>query len=150
MKIQGLETFKAWLANMPDAAREAIRKAVAKSADEIVDLMKRMAPHDTGALRNSIGWTWGAPPEGAQVFAKSGKAARKAAFTGAADEAGLVATIYAGGGDAFYARMQEWGTKNMRANPFFRPAWRLSQKKARGRINSAASRAAKKAAAGRS
>src|SRR5690606_22723943 len=84
VKIQNLERFKAKLRKLPKVARDEIRAAMEASANEMVDLMKRMVPVDEGDLQRSIGWTWGAPPEGATVFAQ------------AAGEAGLVITIYAG------------------------------------------------------
>lgn len=140
MKIQNLERFKRKLAAMPAAAREEIREAIAKSADEIVDLMRRTVPVDEGTLRASIGWTWGAPPKGSTVLATSSRRA--------AGDAGLVATIYAGGGWAFHARFIEFGTVNMAAQPFFYTSFRLGKKRMRSRITRATNKAARKVAAG--
>jgi len=50
-------------------------------------------------------------------------------------------TIFAGGGDAFYARFQEFGTVDMTANPFFFPVWRAHRRRARTRISRAISKA---------
>lgn len=146
MKILNLQRFKRKLRSIPEAAKEEIRRGLEQSADEIVDLMKRMVPADEGKLRASIGWTWGAPPEGATVFAK------------AAGEAGLVITIYAGdrntivtnarGVEFQNAFLQEFGTKNMPANPYFRPAWRLNKKRAQSRVSRSIGKAARKVAAG--
>ena len=69
MKILNLARFKRKLRRLPDVARAEIRKGLEISANEMVDLMRRMVPVDEGKLRDSIGWTWGAPPEGATVFA---------------------------------------------------------------------------------
>lgn len=121
-------------------AREEIQKAIAQSADEIVDLMRRSVPVDKGDLRASIAWTWGAPPKGSSVLATTKRSE--------AGKAGLVATIYAGGGEAFHARWVEFGTVNMRAQPFFYPSWRLGKKRATSRITRATTKAAKKVAAG--
>ena len=49
-------------------------------------------------------------------------------------------TIYAGGGDAFYARFQEFGTVKMPANPFFFPVWRARRKRIKNRISRAVSK----------
>lgn len=146
MKIQGLERFKRKLKRLPQVAKDEIRRGLEQSADEIVDLMKRMVPVDEGKLRDSIGWTWGAPPEGANVFAT------------AAGEAGLVITIYAGdrstivtnarGVEFQNAFLQEFGTKARSANPFFRPAWRINRKRAQNRVSRALGKAARKVAAG--
>lgn len=141
MKIENLERFKRKLAAMPAVAREEIRAAIAASAEEIVDLMKRMVPVDKGDLRDSIAWTWGNAPKGTTVLATSSS-------RGAAADAGLVATIYAGGGDAYHAFWVEFGTVNMKAQPFFFPAFRIGKKRARSRIARATTKAAKKVAAG--
>jgi HK97 gp10 family phage protein len=140
MKILGLARFKRKLAAMPAAAKAEIQAAMEASAEEIVDLMRRMVPVDRGDLRDSIGWTFGAPPKGTSVLATSSRSA--------AGSAGLVITIYAGGGDAFHARFIEFGTKSMPAHPFFYPSWRLGKKRARSRITRATNKAAKKVAAG--
>lgn len=139
MRIRNVGRLKKKLRRLPDVAREEIRKGIALSADEIVELMRRIVPVDRGDLRDSIGWTWGATPKGRSVIATSVKAG----------DAGMVATIYAGGGDAFHARFVEFGTREMSARPFFYPSWRLSRKRARSRIARATTRAAKKVAAGR-
>ncbi len=146
MKIQNIDRLKRKLAAMPRVAKEEIRQALEQSAEEIVGVMRSMVPVDKGTLRSSIGWTWGAPPDGASAFAQAG------------GEAGLVITIYAGSNATYVsgargvefqnAFLQEFGSAKMSANPFFRPAWRLNKKRARGRITRATTKAAKKAAAG--
>ena len=140
MKILGRRKLERRLALMPEAARAEIRIAMEKSAAEIVALMKSLVPVDSGDLRDSIAWTWGEAPKGALVLGRTRKSL--------AAKAGLSLTIYAGGGDAYYARFVEFGTVEMAAQPFFFPAWRLGRKRARGRIARAASKAAKKVAAG--
>lgn len=146
MRIQNLERFKRKLRRLPQAAKDEIRRGMEQSAEEIVDLMKRMAPVEEGRLRNSIGWTWGAPPEGATVIAR------------AVGDAGLAITIFAGdastvvtngrGVEFQNALIQEFGSKKMPANPFFRPAWRINRKRAQNRISRSLGRAARKVAAG--
>lgn len=108
-------------------------------AAQIVGEMRMLVPVDTGALRNSIGWTWGNKvPKGAMAVGE---------IKGNQVE-GLFITIYAGtrdkslgAADAFYARFQEFGTKNMPANPFFYVTWRSN----RTRVRSGLTRAVKKA-----
>lgn len=146
MRIRNLDSFKRKLRLLPQIAKDEIRRGLEQSADEIVNLMKRMVPVDEGKLRDSIGWTWGAPPEGASVF------------TQAAGDAGTVITIYAGdrntvvtnarGVEFQNAFIQEFGAKHRGASPFFRPAWRLSRKRAQNRISRSLGRAARKVASG--
>lgn len=146
MKIQNLDRFKRKLRRLPQVAKDEMRKGLEQSANEMVDLMKRMVPVDEGKLRDSIGWMWGAPPEGATVFAT------------AAGDAGLVITIYAGDRNTIVtnargiefqnAFIQEFGSQKMSANPFFRPAWRINRKRAQGRISRSIGKAARKVAAG--
>lgn len=146
MKIKNLDRLKRKLKRLPVIAREEIRAGLEASATEIVDLMKRMVPIKEGKLEASIGWTWGAPPDGASVF------------TQAAGDAGLVITIYAGdrstivtnsrGVEFQNAFLQEFGTARMKANPFFRPAWRLNRRRARSRVSRAIGKAARRVAAG--
>lgn len=121
---------------IPQSVEIRTREAMARSAREIVNMMEALAPQDSGRLKGSIGWTWGDAPKGARVVAQSGT-----------DDGGLRITIYAGDNDAFYAMFQEFGTKNMRAHPFFFPSWRANRTRARRRINSAMKRAIRKAAA---
>lgn len=111
----------------------AIEAEIAKSAEEIVREMRAVAPKDTGAVALSIGWTWGAAPKGTVAVAQS-RAAR-------AD--GLVATVFAGGGDQFYARFLEFGTIRMVARPFFFPVYRANRRRVLGRINRAVRKAAR-------
>lgn len=108
---------------MPKRVEDAARKAMETGAEELVSMMKRLAPIDTGDLQMSISWTWGAPPKGSVVLAKSEP-----------DSKGMRITIFAGSKEAFYARWQEFGTTEMPANPFFFPSWRALRKRIRSRI----------------
>lgn len=129
--VEGLKRLERKLKRtIPAKAIEFTRKAMEQSADEIVAMMKRLVPVDSGALRNSIGWTWGDAPKGAMVIAKS---------RGRSD--GLRITIYAGtrdkalgAGDAYYARFVEFGTQAMKAQPYFFVSWRALRRRAKSRI----------------
>ncbi len=129
---------------MPVQAKARIREALEKSADEIVRLAKSLVPVDSGALRDSIGWTWGKVPQGALTLGKvvAGKLGGD-----------LTITIYVGTRDkklgdldAFYARWIEFGTQHMKAQPFFYPAYRAQKKSARSRVRRAITKAAKEVA----
>lgn len=103
-----------------------------EGAVEVVAEMKRLAPVDSGALRDSIGWTWGDVPAGTFTIAdiRSGKNKGEQYAT-------LRIKIYAGSKQAFYARWQEFGTKDRPAQPFFHVTWRKQKAKFRNRIRAA-------------
>jgi len=163
MKILRLTALDRKLKRLPDAAREEMREAIGKAADEIVAMAKSLVPAGSGgragskkasahgALRDSIGWTWGRPPRGSITLGKV------AASQLATD---LTATIFAGNNEAFYARWAEFGTAphtvggkfagakhpGTTAQPFFYPAYRANRKTAGRLIRAGQRRAAKKVA----
>jgi HK97 gp10 family phage protein len=160
VKISGLERLNRRFFKLPDAARKEISIAMEKGAQEVVDFAKALAPvgqvsgvnssNNPGALRDSIGWTWGRAPKGSislgRVVDKTGD---------------LVITIFAGNDKAFYARWVEFGTKahgidavnaptmgragrnfgvhvnhpGAKQTAFFFPAYRALRKKVRARIS---------------
>ncbi len=132
--------LQARLAKVPDIARAAAAKAMEEGAADIVAEMKRLAPVQSGALRDSIGWTWGDVPAGSFTIAdvRSGKNAGEQYAT-------LRIRIYAGSKEAFYARWQEFGTKDHPASPFFFVAWKKHRAKFRKRIRDAVRTAIKEA-----
>lgn len=136
MAVEGAARVRRLLAQIPAKVQEAAQRSLEQSAEEIVQLMRRLAPRDSGALANSIGWTWGDAPAGSMTLGtvKGGKAS--GSIYGS-----MVITIYAGGkitgADDFYARFQEFGTRKMRANPFFYPAYRANKKRVRSRLTRA-------------
>lgn len=153
MAVIGLDRLKRKLTvTIPAAVEKATVDAMEQGAAEMVALMKSLAPKKSGHLANSIGWTWGDAPKGAMALGRmkgrGSKQARK------------FITIYAGGGDAYYARFIEFGTQShtikpknapalhlygdifveevqhpgSNAQPFFYPAYRALRKRVRGRI----------------
>lgn len=115
------------LKQIPDVAVDAARLAMEEGAQEIVEAMRALAPKgESGDLRDSIGWTWGDLPAGTFMIdeIRSGRGQGEQYAT-------LRLKIYAGGGDAFYARFHEFGTKSMAANPFFFPVWKKMRAKYR-------------------
>ena len=126
---------------IPDTVRKLTRDAMKKGAVEIVAQMKAFAPVDGGALRDSIGWTWGDAPKGALTLARS-RSVR-----------GDVITIYAGTRDkglgdmdAFYARWIEFGTQKMMPRPFFYVSYRLLRRRVKSRVTRAVTKGVKQAA----
>lgn len=159
MTVEGMDRLRAKFRALPDAIRAAVRDEMEKMATEYVAQMRRLAPKDSGALAASIGWTWGAAPKG--TIAIGGVA-------GPGGDDGFRITIYAGGngpgGDAFYARWVEFGTRphsvtksaslsrgsrqgrklhpGAPAQPFFWPVIRAGGRNRTRRINTAARKAA--------
>ncbi len=124
------------LAALPKMAKQQIRAALAKSAEEIAGLAKRLVPVDRGDLRDSIGWTFGRTPKGSIAIAQ--------AF--ASDE--IRVTVFAGNEKAFYARWVEFGTVKMRAHPYFFVSYRALRKRSRSRVTRSVNQAAKDVARG--
>jgi HK97 gp10 family phage protein len=139
--VQGLADLNKKVAEIPKRIEKAARVAMEKGAQELVDMMKRLVPVDTGQLRDSIGWTWGDAPAGAALIAQSSP-----------DPRGLKITVYAkdyaaawvefgtaphnvalGGGNKSFK-----GSANMhpgsRAQPFFFPSYRALRKRIQSRI----------------
>lgn len=137
-KVLRVRELNRKLARLPVVAKEEIRKAIAASARDIADLAETLVPKDTGRLAGSIGWTWGAAPKGSKVLAR-------VLGQGAASD--MIATVYAGDDEAFYARWIEFGTKGRPAHPFFYVSYRALRKKIRTRMRTASRRAARKVAA---
>jgi HK97 gp10 family phage protein len=151
VKIEGRERLNAKIAAMPVKTREQIRKTLAGSAKDMVEAARRFAPVDSGALRNSIGFSFGGhTPDNANVRGVGSSGEGHA----------LSVAIHAGDATAWYARLVEFGTSahinqgkfegsqhpGASARPYFYPAFRLTKKQLRARIRSAVSRAAKEAA----
>ena len=120
MAVEGFDRLQRRWKRIPELILDNVRLAMEKMAAEIVTEMRAAAPKgETLALVNSIGWTWGDAPAGTMTIGA----------VGGSEYGTMRITIYAGGGDAFYAVYQEHGTVRMPANPYFFPVWR---KKKRG------------------
>ena len=133
-RVFNRQRLNAKLRALPKAAEDEIRKAIAKSADEITEMARGLAPVDDGDLRRSIGWTWGEAPKGSKVLGKASAGAN------------LTATVFAGDDKAYYARWVEFGTTKMSAQAYFFPSYRSNKKRAKNRIARATSKAAKSVA----
>lgn len=145
------------LKQFPADLKKQIEEAMKQAVGEVVDDMMSRAPvyvgdedirrdkrHKgeairPGALRDSIGWTWGNAPKGTVSL---GSVQQKAPSGDI-----LKITIYAGDKEAFYARWVEFGTKKWRGNPFFFATWRNHKSRVRGAITRAVRKAIKQAIA---
>lgn len=151
-KLLNLARLERKLNRLPQKLTASVKAEMERVADDIVGTMQNLVTKETGALRDSIGWTWGKAPKGSLVLAQA-----KASLGG-----DLTITIYAGNRDAYYARWIEFGTaphinagkfagtKNpgTSARPFFYVSWRANKKPAVRAIRKASRAAAKAVAAG--
>lgn len=155
-KIIGLKRLQKKLDKLPAAVKQRIREAMEQGANEIVNMAKSLVPVGNypggGALRDSIGWTYGRAPKGAMTIGKVQSVGGD-----------LTITIYAGNSEAFYARWIEFGTSPHRnrglfagsqhpgtaAQPFFYVSFRANRRRVKGRVSRAITKAAKEVAAGR-
>jgi ABC-type sugar transport system substrate-binding protein len=132
--MDGAARFQAKMALIPKAVITEVRKAMEEGAEEIVGYMKRLVPRDDGLLAASIGWTWGAAPAGSvAITSVGGPGGAIGTITIFAGDATTVVTNSRG--KAFQnALIQEHGTKERAANPFFYPAYRALRSRVRSRI----------------
>lgn len=128
--VKGLDRLNRRWRAVPKNARINVRAAMEDLASDIVEEMWSRAPFRDGVLSGSIGWTWGDAPAGSMTIGK----------VGGKEYGAMRITIYAGGGEAFYARFHEFGTQDMPANPFFFPVWRARKRRVKGRISRAMSK----------
>lgn len=146
--VSGADRLARKLNALPAAAEKRIRAAMEAAADDIVSMMKRLAPVDDGDLQMSISWTWGDAPKGAITVATVGRRRQGG---------GPRITIFAGNREAYYARWVEFGTSphvnggrfagsqnpGTRAQPFFYVSFRANRRRAKSAISRAITRAAK-------
>ncbi len=153
MTLQNREKLLKKLAAIQGAPREAMKAALTQNAVEITDMQKRLAPVDSGDLRNSIGYTFGEyRAANANVRGVSG---------GGGGDPDLSVTIHAGDEKAFYARWLEFGVSKswtiggkfegaahpgFSAEPYFFPAWRALKRRSKSRLTRAMRKAIKEAA----
>lgn len=150
--VRGKDQLIRKLSALPALAEKRILAAMAAAADDIVSMMKRLAPVDDGDLQMSISWTWGDAPKGSLTIGKVSRTRR---------DGSPRITIFAGNHEAYYARWVEFGTAphinggrfagsrnpGTRAQPFFYVSFRAGRRRAKSAISRAITRAAKEVAA---
>lgn len=129
----GIERLQARLAAIPKNVKAAVQPALIKQGLEMANTMRSFAPVDTGKLRDSIAVT---PPD-ASTPAYSTPGGRMVV-----PETSVAVT--AGNKDVRYAHLVEYGTVKAQAEPYFWPAVRIHNKKAKQAIKRAVSTAVKK------
>jgi HK97 gp10 family phage protein len=115
---------------IPKEVRDAVKPALIKSGNELVDRMKALAPEDTGALKASLHVTL--PGETTPAYSQPG-GSRKA------KENEVLVTV--GDEKVRYAHLVEYGTAKTHAKPYFWPAYRLTRKRIKTRIKRAITKA---------
>lgn len=130
----GLSKFQKRMAAIPVAARAAVQPALVKGAEEIAAIQRGLAPRDEGDLIDSIEVT--GPGQRTPPYSQPG---------GAMVVPENMAAITVGSTDVRYPHLQEYGTTNHPAQPFFWPGFRLGRKRALNRIKRAVGRAIREA-----
>lgn len=153
MTLQNRDRLLKKLAAIQGAPRKAAREALKKNAAEIVAMQKRLAPVRSGDLQNSIGYTFGRY--------RAANANVRGVSAGTSGDPDLSVTIHAGDAKAWYAALVEFGTSGpyriegrfegathpgSRAVPFFYPAWRALNRRAKSRLTRTMRKAIKEAA----
>lgn len=138
VKVSGLKELDKALAELPKAAAKSTLLRVAKKAAQpIADAAEALAPVDTGELKGSIivtaraKNTVGNAEYSAIMRAGGSRSDARAAKIAAtrADPGKSFAVVYVGPSkakkkkDAIKRIVQEFGSVNMQANPYMRPAW---------------------------
>ena len=115
---------------IPKEVRDAVKPALIKSGNELVDRMKALAPEDTGKLKASLHATL--PGETTPAYSQPG-GSRKA------KENEVLVTV--GDEKVRYSHLVEYGAAKTHAQPYFWPAYRLTKKRIKTRIKRAITKA---------
>lgn len=126
----GLSRFQKRMRAIPKAVRESVHPALVKGAEEIAATARRLAPEETGALKESITVT--GPNQPTPAYSQPG---------GARMVGENQAAVTVGNSKVRYAHLVEYGTTKAPAKPFFWPAFRSQRKRAANRIKRAMSKA---------
>lgn len=112
----------------------AAKAEASKQGEQVASAMRYLAPRDQSELLRSIRVEDATSRQTSQG---------ETGFVGVVVKAGDETTIVTNGTGARFqnAKLQEHGTKNMPANPYFNPAWRGN----RTRVRAAITRAIRKA-----
>lgn len=129
-----IKSFQRRMQAIPKAAREAALPAVQKSADEMAEMMRALAPERLGDLKASIAVT--GPGQFTPAYSHPGGSQRMA-------ENAFAVTV--GNTDVRYPHLQEYGTTRHDPQPFFWPAYRLLKKRSERRIKRAIGKGIKEA-----
>lgn len=109
VKIEGLAELQTVLRELPDAtAKNVVRRILRKRGEPIAEAARQRAPYDQGDLKDSIA-------VGTRLTKRQRRLHRKI------DPSDI--EVYIGPGSLPQAHLQEFGTQEIPAQPFMRPAW---------------------------
>lgn len=134
MSDGGLSSFQKRMRAIPRAVVKAVGPALIKSADEIADVMRDLAPVEDGDLKASIAVT--GPGEATPPYSQPG-------VSSVVPENAAAITV--GNTNVRYPHLQEFGTSHHAAQPFFWPGFRLGRTRALNRIKRAVGKAVREA-----
>lgn len=110
-KTQGFDRADRQLAQLGRGVPDQVKRDILHEGGQLIaDEARRLAPYLTGALHDSI----------LVVDANDGRIYGKVNAAGLSVYVGPVGSV--DDGDVYYARFQEFGTRNMPAHPYMRPA----------------------------
>lgn len=132
--VNGIPQVRAMFARKAAKVHAASKAASRKGGEEVASVMRYLAPQDDGKLIRSI-----RVEDEAAISTTRGERAFIGVMIRAGDESTVVTN--ATGGRFQNAKLQETGTKNQPAHPFFNPAWRVSRRRVRSAITRAVRRA---------
>ena len=116
------------------AVAAAGKNAAKQGGDEVAQAMRFLAPEQDGKLRRSI-----RVEDTSSINTSRGERG----FIGVKVRAGDETTVVTNSTGALFqnARIQEFGTSDMAANPYFFPPWRVNKSRIKGRITRAVRKA---------
>lgn len=136
MKIIGIEKMMRRLERIPDEVRRRAKAGLMLGGREINMLQRSLVPKDDLTLAGTIRSEPLPDPQIGVVILAGGEATTKP----------VRETEKGNSPEYDYALAQEFGTEDMPANPFFRPAIRVKKKQVRNRVRAAARKALRSAA----
>lgn len=136
MKIIGIEKMMRRLERIPAEVRKRAKAELMLQAREINMLQRSLVPKDDLTLAGTIRSEPLPDPQIGVVILAGGEATTKP----------VRETEKGNSPEYDYALAQEFGTEDMPANPFFRPAIRVKKKQARNSVRTAVRKALRSAA----
>lgn len=128
--VNGIPGVRAMFKRKAAQVHQQAKAAARQGGEEVAAAARYLAPRDEADLIRSI------RVEDATTRKTS---QGEAAFIGVVVKAGDETTVVMNERGVRFqnAKLQENGTKNMPANPYFNPAWRMNRARVRGRITRA-------------
>jgi HK97 gp10 family phage protein len=136
MKIIGIEKMMRRLERIPEEVRRRTKAELMLGGREINMLQRSLVPKDDLTLAGTIRSEPLPDPQIGVVILAGGEATTKP----------VRETEKGNSPEYDYALAQEFGTEEMPAKPFFRPAIRVKKKQVRNRVRAAARKALRSAA----